>query len=256
MDSIEENPKTDGVFVVFQNFEENQIFIYDQQATKFVSVQTVKSSQIYESLTRKTGYKTCSNSNLILSSAFLSNFDLFKVSKKNGLLQEVEGLLSLATTDHTENYILTQNSNTIFPLLDPNEIATQEYKFILNKSFTGAHDWEDLIKNTYFIEDINIIKKEMIYTISLLHRQYNKFILTAFQLDIDTNDIISYRCYEDIKSEEAFQSLLLPIEDPYLKYISKAQSDTKKIPWIGWASVSSNHIQFIHDDKYDLIELK
>lgn len=251
-ENLSENVKSDGIYVVFQNVEENQIFVYDQKTKGFVSNQNIKSSQIYESLTRKTGYKICSANSLILSSALLSHFDFLKVNQKNGLLEQIEGLLMSSTPENSEKYTLSESGGNKQGI---NEIIPKVYKLLKDESFKGVHDWDELVKNTYFIEDINIVRKEIIYTISLIHRKGNELYLTAFQYDIVTNHIISFRSYENLRNWETLQSLILPIEDSYLKYMSKAQTESKKIAWIGWALISSEYIQFIHDDKYDFLEI-
>jgi hypothetical protein len=95
---LHQNPspqQLDGVLVIFQSEGGNQLFVYSPGAKNFLLTQNFKSARTYQSLLRKSGYKSVALDHVILSSALLANFTLIKtdLSSGNQTLSEYEGLL-------------------------------------------------------------------------------------------------------------------------------------------------------------------
>jgi hypothetical protein len=95
---LHQNPspqQLDGVLVIFQSEGGNQLFVYSPSAKNFALRQNFKSARTYQSLLRKSGYKSVALDHMILSSALLANFTLIKtdLNSENQTIKEHEGLL-------------------------------------------------------------------------------------------------------------------------------------------------------------------
>jgi hypothetical protein len=124
---LHQNPsenQLDGILVIFQSEGGNQLFVYDAGAKNFALKQNFKSGRTYQSLLRKSGYKSVALDNVILSSALLANFTLIKtdLNSKNQTLKEHEGLLGTLLSpgypiNASEQYTCVEK----LPSIDPKE---------------------------------------------------------------------------------------------------------------------------------------
>jgi hypothetical protein len=122
-----------GVLVIFQIEGGNQLFVYDAGTKNFELRQNFKSGRTYQSLLRKSGYKSVSLDHVILSSALLANFTLIKtnLNSKNQTLKEHEGLLGkLLSPGYSINASEQYTCVEKLPSIDPEEaIHALQVKF-------------------------------------------------------------------------------------------------------------------------------
>jgi hypothetical protein len=64
------------------------------------------------------------------------------------------------------------------------------------------HDWSELVNRIGFLEDLSLFKKDSTWTISFLHKKSEILILTSFQLDETTDNVLAYRVYENLRHQQ------------------------------------------------------